>query len=211
MNNARIDHLISRAVDGDLTAIEWRDFESLASADPSAWKLLALAHRDQAALLAAMNASTAVAEQIELPSNAIMDESFAHSPLRFNRIGAWTGWAVAALVALVATARLNQPASIMPNGSIGHQAGIAAAPMQSAAQAFQTYLDKGRESGEVVGEMPGRVLVNTRESPTGVGYEVIYLRQVMERTIVPDLYQLTGRDEAGRPTLVRFEPAAQSM
>ena len=210
MSDPRIDHLISRAVDGELTAIEWRDFETLALNDAAAWKSLALAHRDHAALLAAMDSATTVADQVELPAVAFVDESVSHSPLRFNRLGAWTGWAVAALVAIVATSRMNSPVPLGPAGQ-GPNTNLAGFSFPSASDAFQAYLEKGRESGEVVGEMPGRVLVNSRPMTTGNGYEVIYLRQVMERTVVPDLYQVTGRDEAGRPTLVRYEPAGSSM
>jgi hypothetical protein len=34
----------------------------------------------------------------------------------------------------------------------------------------------------------------------------------MERAIVPDLYQFSGQDEAGRPTLVSYQqPVGHSM
>jgi anti-sigma factor RsiW len=205
MNNARLDILISRAVDGEIAADEWLELEAAAATDPSVWRQYAQSQRDQLVLCSAVEAATAVADRIDLPSVHIArnnDES--HSAFRFNRFGAWTGWAVAALVAIVATARLNQTATVPPIDST-HTAGIGAGAFQSASDAFQAYIDKGRESGQVVGEMPGRVLVETRPVATGSGYEVIFIRQVMERTIVPDLYQVNGRDEAGRPTLVRYQ------
>ena len=52
-------------------------------------------------------------------------------------------------------------------------------------------------------EMPTRVLVESRPADGGNGYEVLYLRQVLERTVVPDLYRFDGRDERGVATLVR--------
>lgn len=84
--------------------------------------------------------------------------------------------------------------------------------IQSAADAWQAYLQKGRESGEVVGEIPNKLLVDSKPALSGNGVEVIYVRQVMERAIVPDLYEFAGRDEAGRPTLVRYaHPVRNSM
>ena len=53
--------------------------------------------------------------------------------------------------------------------------------------------------------MPERVLIETRPSETGRGYELLYLRQILERTVVPDLYKFYGQDEMGRPTLVRYD------
>ena len=46
-------------------------------------------------------------------------------------------------------------------------------------------------------------------SPDITGYEVVYVRQILERTVVKDLYRL-GADEAGEPRPVRVEirPAA---
>jgi hypothetical protein len=41
---------------------------------------------------------------------------------------------------------------------------------------------------------------------------VIYLRQVIERAVVPDLYQIDGMDERGQPTLARYrQPLRRSM
>jgi hypothetical protein len=79
-------------------------------------------------------------------------------------------------------------------------------PVSTADEAWNAYIAKGRESGAVVGEMPAKVLIESRPNPSGEGYELLYLRQVVERTIVPDLYQYTGQDESGRPTPVRYQP-----
>lgn len=212
MNNGRLDLLISRAIDGDIAAEEWFELEAAAAADPSVWRQYAHSQRDHLALCSAVESATTIADTMELPPvHMAVHHAEAHSSFRLNRLGAWTGWAVAALVAVVATARLNQTAPVQPIDSM-QNAGIGTSAFESAADAFQAYLEKGRESGAVVGEMPGRVLVDTRPATTGAGYEVIFIRQVMERTIVPDLYQVTGRDEAGRPTLVRYaQPAGNSL
>ena len=82
----------------------------------------------------------------------------------------------------------------------GHTAMVGA----SAAELLAAYLDKGRQEDFVIAEVPQRVLIETRPNVTGHGYELIYLRQILERTVVPDLYQF-NHDESGQPTLVRYD------
>jgi anti-sigma factor RsiW len=208
MIESREEELISHVIDGDASPTQWRELESIASGDPLVWKRLAEAQRDSALLGAALGRAAALADAVELPKFRLQtDTSAPITQLRWNRLGAWTGWAVAALVTIVAFSRFVQPQPHMPGDATdaAQTAGFA-----SAAQAFQAYLDRGRESGEVVGEVPGKVLVETKPIETGTGYEVIYLRQVIERAIVPDLYQMAAQDEAGRPTLVRYQPPVRS-
>lgn len=203
MMELREEMLISHVIDGDATSTQWQELEGLASTDPLVWKRLAQAQRDSALLSAALGRASLVAEAVELPRNdgeTISSDRVTH--VRFNRLGAWTGWAVAALVMIVASVRFAQP---LPSG-FDPSSGVQTTSFGSAAQAFQAYLDKGRESGEVVGEIPGKVLVETKPVRSGIGVEVIYLRQVIERTVVPDLYQLTRAQETGKPTLVRYQP-----
>lgn len=206
MIEAREELLISHVVDGDATDAEWRELQAIGDVDPMVWRRLAEAQRHSALLSAALGRATLVAERINLPSPIeAAHENSQGLQLQLARLGGWTGWAVAAVVAVAATVRLAQtPAIPVP------QAPLQTAGFASAAQAFQAYLDQGRESGEVVGEVPGKVLVDTKPAASGTGYEVIYLRQVMERTVVPDLYQLTAQDEAGRPTLVRYQPPVRN-
>ncbi len=73
------------------------------------------------------------------------------------------------------------------------------------AEALQAYFDLGCASGQVVAEMPTKVLLDARPLPTGDGYQVLYLRQMLEQMTVPDLYHVEGEDEWGQPTLVRWE------
>ena len=82
----------------------------------------------------------------------------------------------------------------------------------TAVDLFQAYLQKGRQEEMVIGEVPEKILIDSRSMPSGEGYELLYLRQILERAIVPDLYQFTAQDALGRPTLVRFEqPVGPSM
>lgn len=209
MIDTREETLISHVIDGDATFAEWRELESIATNDPLVWRRLAEAQRDSALLASALGRTAIVADAVELPTfkcATASSEPVTH--IRLNRLGAWTGWAVAALVTIVASVRYSQLQTSPTTPA--QQAQLIDMPFDTAAQAFQAYLDKGRESGEVVGEIPGRVLVETKPVQSGPGFEVIYLRQVMERAIVPDLYQLTAQDDAGRPTLVRYQPQVRN-
>jgi hypothetical protein len=76
----------------------------------------------------------------------------------------------------------------------------------TADQAWNAYLAKGREAGLVVAEVPTKILIESRPAPSGEGVELLYLRQVVERTIVPDLYEFTGKDERGLPAPTKYTP-----
>ena len=92
------------------------------------------------------------------------------------------------------------------NASIRSEALVPVVPaFNTAADAFQAYLERGQEAGRVVGEMPAKVLLEAQPSAQGSGYEVLYLRQIMERAVVSDLYEF-GVDERGRPVPVRMVP-----
>ena len=212
MNELNIDTLISQTIDGDITDPQWRQFVTIAEAEPRLWRRLAEAQRDQGALSRAMDGSIELAGAVALPStqqvweHKFREERANSNPLR--RVASWGGWAVAALVAIVAAAQLNS----MNPAQLQSQNAVVGQPIVTAAQALQDYLTKGAESGDVLGEVPTKVLVRTSPVEGGHGYEVVFIRQIMERTIVPDLYQVNGENEAGQPALVRWErPARNSM
>ncbi|MCI0677387.1 MAG: hypothetical protein L0Y42_16625 [Phycisphaerales bacterium] len=202
MNETHKQILISRIIDGDGGDAEWCELEALAENDPRVWRDVAQAQRDQACLGNAIMHASSVADSI---------------PMRFERptvrptiqISAWSGWAVAALVAIIASVRWSQPDTFSPTPFQPQTTGLNA---QSAADAFQEYLDQGRKSGEVVGEVPAKVLLESRPAQDGQGYELVYLRQVLERMIVPEMYRVDGQDERGQPTLIRYQqPVRRSM
>ena len=63
----------------------------------------------------------------------------------------------------------------------------------------------GQKAGSVVGEVPTKAMVEVRPAENGQGYEVIYIRQILERVHVPELYRATGVDDRGQPRLVPAE------
>ncbi len=201
-----VDILISRVVDGVGGAAAWDELVMMAEADPRLWRALAEVQHNQTVLACGVDEAIAVAEAVEAPPAVPEGGDDQASPV-IARIGSWSGWAVAALVCLVwATVAPRATAPSEEAGLIPAQANLM--PI-SAAEAFQAYLDKGRQERRVIGEIPTRLLVESRPADGGNGYEVLYLRQVLERTVVPDLYRFDGRDERGVATLVRFENVAR--
>ena len=73
---------------------------------------------------------------------------------------------------------------------------------------FRQWIESGKQQGTVIGELPQRIVLDARPADDGIGYDVTYLRQIQERTRVPDLYQAVGQDERGRAQLVSYEPPA---
>lgn len=142
-----------------------------------------------------------------------------HRPLARARAAA--GWMVSAM--LVVLLVVMSPALGPPSGGSGRSGGSAAelgetpaAPggsgggaaavpaSLSAADALDLYLERGRDEGVVLEERPDLLMLDSRPTPDGRGYEVVYLRQILERTVVPELFVPTGRDPEGRPVLTRL-------
>jgi hypothetical protein len=214
MTQVHEDILISRIVGGDATADEWNRLTELAAHEPVLWQQLGETLRDHASFARALNASVAAADDVELPASPVGVLPAAaqrHAP--FAHVGRWSGWAVAAVVAVAwitwifNAARLTQgpgPATNTP-GVQQSNLGSSLLDAASAPDLLKAYLDRGKRDNFVIDEVPDRILIDTRPSAAGEGYEVYYLRQILERAIVPELYEYSGRDEMGRPTLVRFE------
>lgn len=208
MNDDRDELLISLAVDGRATAGDWEELASSAGADPDLWRRLGETLRDQAGFARAINSSVAVADTVDppidqAPEPAGLDDAEAGDGLR---ILPWLGWAVAATLTITWVVDWGRA---RPAGGDDWNTQVVEA---TAGDLLQAYLKKGRQEKMVIGEVPERILIDSRSMPSGEGYELLYLRQILERAIVPDLYQFTAQDELGRPTLVRFEqPAGPSM
>ncbi|MFZ4751475.1 MAG: hypothetical protein ACOYMM_13330, partial [Phycisphaerales bacterium] len=75
----------------------------------------------------------------------------------------------------------------------------------SADDAFDAYLAKAREEGLVQGEVAPPTLLGSRELGNGQGFEVVIIRQVIERRIAPEMYRVAPMGETGRlrPVVIR--------
>jgi len=213
MNESRTDILISRLLDGEARVEDWQEFSSLASMDPELWRELAESQRQQNLLTTAVADLTKRVDDVELPdlSDDEVDAPYIHvGPLR-PRVVAWVGWAAAAALAIVLWSgqrpNANTGGPLTPNSNTGTHVPVNSAGLggYSPDELLQAYLDKGKVEGNVLGELPDKVLLETRPAAEGGGYEVLFIRTILERTNVPELYEFGAQDEAGRPVLARFE------
>ncbi len=197
LNRTDPELLISRIVDGEATPGDWAAFRSQAERTPSLWRDLAEFQHTQEELAIEVSAELSVAGRVDVPVHSEMVRRLGD---RFRVVGMWGGWLAAACVGLM-WARGN-PAGPSGGGT------IQANPL-TGVQALQEYLNKGQSEGKVLGELPEKVLVRaaplTDSEGTSIGgYEVVYVRQILERTVVKDLFRF-GNDEAGEPRPVRVE------
>ncbi len=191
------DVLITRIIDARAGAADWKVLRDAAAQDAGVWADLEQATCEARALERAMAPVAAAADGVDLPTLTV---DVAARPVVLARIG--LGWLVAALVALGWGAQWYAPLGGAGGWGSGNVASLGL-PARTADAALNEYLDLGRKAGRVVAEMPERVVLESRPSDDGKGYEVLYLRQVLERAVVgpEDLYKL-GVKEDGRTMLI---------
>jgi hypothetical protein len=206
------DVLITRIIDQRAASSDWAAIEQLAASDKTLWREVALAQRDAALLTVAVGRAVAVADNVDLDSVAdhpLVASSQAPIPFEQPRVirpAAWMGWATAAALALAWFAGF-QPGGSQP--VVGNTAGLV--PMQlggtvvtTPTEALDAYRKLGQEQGRVVGEVPAKILVKSTPVDEGRGgYDVVYIRQIIERARVSDPVRFT-QDEAGntKPAVV---------
>ncbi len=220
-----VDILISRAVDKTATDADWDRLEFIAAHEPTVWRDLARAQRLDSQLVAEVGPLLEAADRTRLPGRTDTREGWRlteaeterHSAVlthRIGRVASWAGWAVAA--ALAAAVAIGPQTGVMGNGggpiASGDRAGVPqnagiGSVAATAAEALDAYLTKGKAQGTVIGELPEKVIIETAADDEGGGYEVVYLRQIMERTRVSDLYRVSS-DELGNPTPVPIKTRA---
>lgn len=199
------DILLARVIDGEASSEDWAAVKALAERDPTIWSDLAGAQQDHAELTSAVAAAIRVADEVELPIREHAAQSMVH---RLRLAGAWGGWlAAAALLLAWGTGWTGST----PQHTPSNQANIL--PLGATADdALQAYLDRGAAIGRVVGEVPELVLRESRPLPNGAGIEIYYVRQIIERAVVSDLYRASQTEE-GRvvPRRVAFPRRSGSM
>ena len=187
--------LFDRLVSSEASPEEWSAWVEQVGDDVDAWRLLAAAYRNEALLdrLAADDAG--VADEVAPPSRAASSRRWV-GPLAFS-----TGWLAAAAV-LIVTSVLSMRSGTDAGTEYARPAVTPIAA--NADDALQLYLERGRDEGSVVEELPTRLLVDYRPLEEDGGYEVLYVRQILEKTIVPELYAPTASDDSGAARLTRF-------
>ncbi|MFG0306140.1 MAG: hypothetical protein ACF8Q5_07985 [Phycisphaerales bacterium JB040] len=198
------DRLLTRIVDGEATGADWDTFRAVASHDQSVWGELSETQRAGAVLAEGVRARSAIADSVDLPEDFLMDPE--RSQRRFDAVSRWGGWAAAAAVLLVWFTG-GVPSGLSGGGPGSQQAGLI--PLSSATpdQALDRYMNAGREQGRVISELPNPVLVSAEPLDDGT-VRVTFLRQILERTVVNQVYT-TSQNELGEPvtTPARVEQA----
>lgn len=194
----RVDLLVSRIADGEAGTPDWNEFEALAQRHPEAWRTLAEAQRQNGALCLAVGVALHSADRVDMPMRRAGGET---GGWRIPNVRAWGGWAVAAMLGLALIGSRSggliqravpgtetQEASLIPAG-------------WTTQDARNAYYELGKKDGSFVGEVPQKLLLEVR--PSGKGYEAVVVRQIIERTHVPEFMRV-GIDESGRYVPVRM-------
>lgn len=192
--STREEVLIGRVTDHEASPEDWRELETLASADPTVWNRLAQAQRGHALLQRRVEDELTIAELVDAPAYHAGGTRTLQA-----RWMLYSGWAAAALIALSWAGALGfgfEPIGAEHGATAGLPAGF------STDRLLGEYIDRGREQGLVVGELP-MLMLETRPSDVDGRVEVIYVRQLVERAVVNDVYEVS-RDELGEPTPVRI-------
>lgn len=201
MNDRDTDILISRILDREAEPRDFDAFAEQAGTDPSAWKDLLAALRDDMALGIATGVRLDLAERVETPLIGL------HVP---RALPTWTGWAAALLLAFawLGWGLPSGTESGLPAGRPGDDA-VAEGSTDSRAQQPMTAGIFGPSSprlndsavvpapDRVLGELPPE-MVSTRPAADGNGLVIVYVRRVVERARVASAWSL-GTDELGNP------------
>ncbi len=188
--------LISRVVDGVAGPSDWVEIDLISAGDQNVWREIAQAQRDKQLLDYAVGRATMAADRVDLPEPAPL------VIIRRARMGAvqWAGWAAAAVLAVAMV--------IVPNWNTGPKTGTSTAGLNSLIPTFEqqptspdaaldNYLARGRETGRVVRQLPDYVVLDSAPAADGNGYDIIYLRQIVERARVDSLNKYKV-DDSGR-------------
>jgi hypothetical protein len=217
-----IDLLISRAVDGSASQAEWVLLQGQAVRQPGVWKDLALTFRHTHALTRRVGLAGEAAARTQLPeAGAVLrhdgHEASGRAHVRHHwnlgRIATFGGWAAAAVLALamvkpmiVGTGSTGNSGSGNPNTMGGGlQAGIFPA---SYLDGLAASIQKGKEEGRVVGELPENEVIETVPNPDGT-YTVTSVRKIVERATIPHFYR-AAQSDTGELAAVRFRPVVVS-
>lgn len=188
------DQLISRVIDGVAGPGDWVEIDLISATDQNVWREIAQAQRDKQLLDFAVGRATATADRIDLPEPAPL------VIIRRARLGAvqWAGWAAAAVLAVAMLVVPNW--NTTPNTNTAGLTSLIPTfdqPPTSPDAALNSYLTAGKETGRVVRQLPDFVVLDSAPAADGNGYDIIYLRQIVERARVDSLNKYKV-DESGR-------------
>lgn len=198
----RREILIGRVIDGEASPEDWDALRAIAETDESVWADLNQTQRQQELLCASVTRACAIADEIEIDDALVDPEPMVR---RLRLVGTWGGWAMAAGLGLMWALGIN-PLESKTGGSVAGP--IPTKPVELAPDdALAQYLSTGREAGRVIREVPDRVVVRAEPLEGGQRVEVFYLRQILERQVVNQVYRETVDELGNELTIpVRLEP-----
>lgn len=182
------DVLVGRVVDGEASGTDWAQIRELAADDPGVFQEIAELQELRRQLTAYVDDAGEIAERVSLPMHLHPRVAPAS---RLRMTGIWGGWAVAALVAVawMVGVRPTDPVIVGDAGQDMARGGLASGAIDTAGEALDRYLELGKQSGTVVGELPSGIVLEKQPLPDGSGYDVLYLRQFIERARVTTLLE----------------------
>ena len=207
----REDIILSRIADRIAGDADWQELEALAANDATVYQRLAEALRYEDALRTEVEAEIARADAIDLQPARHSEVAVSTSPAtesshatdedriereHASRKTSWAiaacGWAATLLFAVMwmdaSQTTDYRPSDLAANDGLATPAvSIDNLPVEEAYYDLDT---------RFIGELP-KVLVETQPAIDG-GFEVVYVRRIVERTVVDDFYQV-GEDELGDP------------
>ncbi len=189
----RREILIGRAIDGEASPDDWDALRALAEQDPAIWNDLNAAQRQQELLCAGVSRACAIADEIEIDDALVNPEPMVR---RLRLVGAWGGWAAAAGLALFWALGIN-PLEANTGGPVASAIPVGGGVIEPD-DALRQYIQSGQEAGRVIREVPNWVVVRAEPIDGGRQVEVLYLRQILERRIVDQVYR-ESMDEFGNP------------
>ena len=173
------DRLISRVVDRQESAADWERLAELESGDGEVWLELAQALRCEAELRGALSSELERAETVEVAPARRAPISLA----------AWSGWltAAACLLGWIFAARQD----VAPSPTRVEDAQLVSIQEPEASPAEPEVVSES--SADVITELPV-LIVDTQPAESGDGYEVVYLRRVLETRRVDEVLELRPDD-----------------
>lgn len=219
---SREAEIISRVIDRQETAEDWIELRGIAARDGSLWPRLASAFEQDCHLRGVVGEQEFLPEgqdsEMTLALRRVGDSVTSSEPRGYPRT-----WAVGGLLLLSAVVLLtvrpwkdDVPSDLEPHPALGSSSRSESAPesLDSVVHDPPGAGEQGpRVSGETseresgsreIGELP-RLMVQQRPAKSGRGFEVIYLRRVLESLWVEDLYEV-AMDENGRFNTSPIDP-----
>lgn len=200
MNEHDVNVLIDRIASNAESTGTFTEFATAAAGSSAQWERLARTLRDELQMRSAMEEALTAGARAEIEV-ALRRGRETTSATR-TQLSGWSGWAVAATIALAWSVGL-----ILPRAG-GSPEEAHPQPVQLAAltadEALEQYFQTAEREGRIVAELPA-VLVETHQTDEGF-LEVYYLRQWLEREEVAHLYEM-AQDEHGRDIPVQIDAA----